>query len=624
MKLKWIIFFIFLISLISVNAKLQERFDLNNNLIPYTIESFDDGSIYQIFGDGTINKVNNDFNLFSVFTSSNIDFLNKKCIGNPDGMIFTIPPKNINAKCLATTIADRSRCVETGYSNPVPCVKTDIKPLNPQPKPSTNPSCTFPYSSLNECLQCKKVKEEECVNDRIYVPSYSNGGCFRSKTDKSCTQIIQYIEGKIYCFGNGFVDKWTNGKPVNIDGKKQCSEFGDYINDCAIDLTENTPNYGNSIDEVCKKKSQPIVASKNCNELGGILISSFLINSHDCSGLSADYISVSSIDSQSGNICCIKKIIIPPLPTPITTCPEGQWICEGNGILSQCQNNINLDKEICPSSQCQVKSIYSANKDNLCTKDVLKTTCIHQGTTFKIGDNVGWTCSTLDESTRISQVVTAINADGSCMVQLSGKEKCGNFKFKQKICEQGFCVEPQSIPLNGSNEGLTFKEIQEATNEELFLNSCTSKSECSSNRCLTFNSLIAKDILTEKDVENILDKVEGQDYLKALTTGAFIGGGVCAATGIGLIITPLCAVGGSIFGFLTEITIDAWTKKDPREIGICIKEEKKDEDTGEDEKLWEQINPCEWGKQLDKKNGCIIGWGIVGFILLIIFFARPK
>jgi len=644
MKLQWIIFFMFLISLISVNAELQERFDSNNNPIPYTIESFDDGSIYQSFGDGTINKVDDNFNLFSVYTSSNIDFLNKKCIGNPDGVIFTTPPKNKITKCLATTIVDRSRCERDGYSNPVYCAKTNTKPLNPQPKPSTNPSCTFPYSSLNECLQCKTVKEEECINGKIYIPSYSNGGCYRDKTDKSCTQITPYIEGKIYCFGNGFVDKWTNGKPVNIGGKKQCSEFGDYINDCAIDLGESTPNYGNSVDEVCKKKNQP---AKNCDELNGILISS-----KDCSVLNLGYTVVSSSDSQSGKICCVKKIITPPVTPPTNL------VCCAYLFTLECQKESECTNVVVKEGDASWEKCPSECKTTGGGDEKTTTTTLPSDT-----GKLSLTLTEITDSTQSALKESLCDFDIECKKREEYTSRCsGNLDIikivKNKltgwnVLTEGVCfAEKEEITItekakdeNARQKTIKKEDIQSTTYNDLQPSLCSGNDMCKTSeaKCEPLQSLIDAGFVTSAKTQNDL-KGYKVNFLGVLggaaafdvAVGLAGASGVCApAVALAGFGFPICVasitLGGAFItneaGKLVGNFFDDFKKKDLTKIGYCVpKEESKGEFSlkGILTSIGNSINDLFGGSGKTKIKDTTLGVAIVGVIIFLIILRATK
>ena len=303
--------------------------------------------------------------------------------------------------------------------------------------------------------------------------------------------------------------------------------------------------------------------------------------------------------------------------------PAGNYVCWASGLVAQCVNGALTTASTCSSkgsytNQCLLDETQgSGTIAQVCKVGVPVTSCSFEGKTYQVGDFVRNECSIYD-NTKIYRKIVGSIIGTTCALETETTQ-CGS----QMICKDGECVKGET---QKKNEGLTYEEIGDASNEELFLNSCTSKSECLSNKCLTFNSLIAKDILTEKDVENMLDKIEGQDYYKAITGGAFIGGGICAATGLGLIISPLCAVGGGVVGFLTATTVDAWSKQDPREVGVCIKEEEVKDGTGD---LWKQINPSIWGAKIGKaigmeEYGAFIGWGIVVLGVLILFGGLGK
>lgn len=554
MNIKFFLFFAIFISFSSwAYANLEERFDNNGEIIPYKFETFSDESIYQIFGDGVVNRVDETFGELFAVTSSEISYLNKKCAGNSNGVIYTYNKKYPKAKCLAITSVDRTICQNEGYTNPVACSSTTISPSEPPITSPSNPSCNFPYSSLSECMSCGF--KDRCVGGKNQQISYSNGVCSYTTTSQSCSTI-----------------------PTPT---KSCSEQGGF----KPVIPQYSPNLANVCDFVsaCKQlniKCQPI-----------------------------------SID---GRDCCIpKKVEIK------TYCESdgrkyniGKGYCDGDNP-TKCLI-VSGKPQWATGSDCSLGG--GCNSNTLKCNDAIRSdTCLQDGKVKQLGDTIkDWYCSP-DKTKRLKDTVYQISGK-ECIVETTEAFLC-NFGCKEGVCLDEDGGKPDKTQEELKNEGLTYDEIQDSSNEELFLNSCTSKSECLSNKCLTFNSLITKDILTEQDVENILDRVEGQDYFKAITGGAFIGGGICAATGLGIIISPFCAVGGSVVGFLSATTIDAWSKKDPREIGVCIKEEKKSTETGEPFKF-ESLNPCSWGSKISKTNGCLVGWAIVifGFVMLLIIF----
>ena len=86
----------------------------------------------------------------------------------------------------------------------------------------------------------------------------------------------------------------------------------------------------------------------------------------------------------------------------------------------------------------------------------------------------------------------------------------------------------------------------------------------------------------------------------------------------------------TVGGALTSVAISfddeddlvkALKGKDASEVGLCVY---KDKDVGDDKGIWEQINPCVWGEEIVEDNGCLVGWGIVIFIILIIFFGGRR
>lgn len=169
--------------------------------------------------------------------------------------------------------------------------------------------------------------------------------------------------------------------------------------------------------------------------------------------------------------------------------------------------------------------------------------------------------------------------------------------------------EPKTI---SKNKGLSFQEIADATTSELFLNSCESRTDCE-GKCLSYNALVRREVFTEKDVNDILDEITTATYFKNVGKGAAIGASVCAITGIGI---PACATAGAGVGFLTTGIIDAFSRKNPADVGVCVLEEEIG-DGGLGEIKLGSIG-CKVGESLGlKDNECNTGWIITIFAVIV-------
>jgi len=140
---------------------------------------------------------------------------------------------------------------------------------------------------------------------------------------------------------------------------------------------------------------------------------------------------------------------------------------------------------------------------------------------------------------------------------------------------------------------LTAEEIKKATPEQFANSLCNLYSDCDNNNCVSQKFLENEGILTEASFGEKLEKfVDDKFSLK----GIFIGVGN---------FFNLDDLGRAV-GIIEK-----------EKLGLCFDEEK-----GDGEFDFNQISPCVWGESIWKDNGCLAGWGIVIFILLILFMPR--
>lgn len=433
--------------------------------------------------------------------------------------------------------------------------------------------------------------------------------CFPNQAPPTTSEVPPPIEGKYYCFGNGFVDKYINGKLTKIDGKSQCSEFGNYINDCAIDLTENIPNYGNSISEVCKSTTT-----------------------------------------------------IPPS----STCQEGKYYCFNSGVTtiasdySICKNGGLIHTGLCDTiGNCKIEyPSFGSSKAEVCKSTTTtppitppSSTCTFNNIQYKKGDKLEWKCDAFDNTKRLRQEITNIGSDGFCEIQTTEGEKCGKtLSLKQKICSEGVCVEPESgaIPYSDLKKiTVETKDLKDLTSVSLLDSACRRPNECLNLKedkdiiCRPIATLRADGDLNEAQVDGFFENAG--NIIKGGTIGAGIGAVACSASAVivalGGVTAPLTipefvacmglftASGSAIstIGVVFEDSdplVKSLKAKDASEVGICVY---KDKDDGNGKSIWEQINPCVWGEQIaGEENGCLAGWGIVVIIFLIIIFVRKQ
>ena len=150
-------------------GKLHKERTVDGVSFPSRFDVLSDGSIYEVYGDGTaeLRYQKGGMPLFAVVTTTNLDYLQKRCNDLGGGKIYS---KSGNRYCLAT--AGETICTNEGYSTPQICGGGTITPPS-----GTQPStCTFPYSSLAQCNQCGYINR--CTSNGITQEvSFANGVC---------------------------------------------------------------------------------------------------------------------------------------------------------------------------------------------------------------------------------------------------------------------------------------------------------------------------------------------------------------------------------------------------------------------------------------------------------------
>ena len=158
--------------------KLHKERIVDGVSFPSRFDVLSDGSIYEIYGDGTaeLRYQKGGMPLFAVSTTTDLPYLQKRCKDLGGGKIYS---KSRNAGyiyCLAT--AGENICTDEGYSNPQICEGATVTPPPTPPSGGTTPPtiCTYPYSSLVQCNQCGYINR--CTSNGIKQEvSFANGVC---------------------------------------------------------------------------------------------------------------------------------------------------------------------------------------------------------------------------------------------------------------------------------------------------------------------------------------------------------------------------------------------------------------------------------------------------------------
>lgn len=172
---------------------------VNGISIAYKFDVMSNGDIYEVYGDGTAELRYPQTNLFSTYTGSITNYLQQKCIDVGGGVIYMNHP-TYSAGCLATTSSDQAICTGEGYTNPQNCGGGINGGGSGSGSGSGSTSCTFPYSSLQQCISCGYLSNRCTSDGHQQELSYANGVCAYANIGTCGTQQIcsDTDQGKTY------------------------------------------------------------------------------------------------------------------------------------------------------------------------------------------------------------------------------------------------------------------------------------------------------------------------------------------------------------------------------------------------------------------------------------------
>ena len=342
--------------------KLHKERVVDGKIIASRFEILLDGSIYEIYGDGIAELRYKSGPVLFAVTSNNLDYLQQKCTEYGGGEIYMNHP-TYTAKCLATgnfrpLSEDKSYCESWGYTNPQACSGGGSGGSGG----GTTTSCTFPYSSLSQCISCGYL-QTRCEAGKQQELGYANGVCAYT-TIGTCetTQICSDSDGGRTYNIQGIVTIGNSNYQDNCIQKSTTFPSGG-VTEYYCDPTKSA-GYTNefiSCQYGCLNGACSTEQKQEGCVSGGANVGKYLCSSQNLvykcesdgvlrgplGGLGGD--SCPSLGEYTG-IC---KLYEPQFGNTVNdvckskiSCVEGKYYCYG-GIISKCEGGIQLDKGRC-------------------------------------------------------------------------------------------------------------------------------------------------------------------------------------------------------------------------------------------------------------------------------------